>query len=253
MNASSLVYGEINFASSGAAKGRDVPDFGGSDLGRRPLASADASFGAALLKIKAVYGRPGVGASGDGGVMQAPGSGVFYDLGSGAGKPAVAAATLFEFEAGVEYLGGLVRASRDAKAAYEEVGVPLLASLGRTGPAVDFYEADVTDLGAHDWSGGDVVFANSTCFDDGMLAAVARRAARLKRGAFFITFTKKLPGDHFEVRESELHQMSWGGATVFIQQKVTDPADESDPPGEAPVSAAWGRKPSVRSLLLSKE
>jgi hypothetical protein len=221
---------------------------------RHPRA-AQASFGAALLKIKAVYGRPGVGASGDGGVMQAPGSGVFYDLGSGAGKPAVAAATLFEFEAcrGVEYLGGLVRASRDAKAAYEEVGVPLLASLGRTGPAVDFYEADVTDLGAHDWSGGDVVFANSTCFDDGMLAAVARRAARLKRGAFFITFTKKLPSDHFEVRESELHQMSWGGATVFIQQKVTDPADESDPPGEAPVSAAWGRKPSVRSLLLSKE
>ena len=47
--------------------------------------------------------------------------------------------------------------------------------------------------------------------------------------------------------------MSWGGATVFIQQKVTDPADERDPPGEAPVSAAWGRKPSVRSLLLSKE
>ena len=217
--------------------------------------AAQASFGAALLKIKAVYGRPGVGASGDGGVMQAPGSGVFYDLGSGAGKPAVAAATLFEFAAcrGVEYLGGLVRASRDAKAAYEDVGVPLLASLGRTGPAVDFYEADVTDLGAHDWSGGDVVFANSTCFDDGMLAAVARRAARLKRGAFFITFTKKLPSDHFEVRESELHQMSWGGATVFIQQKVTDPADESDPPGEAPVSAAWGRKPSVRSLLLSKE
>ncbi|KAK7249174.1 histone methyltransferase [Aureococcus anophagefferens] len=191
MNASSLVYGEINFASSGAAKGRDVPDFGGSDLGRRPL----ASFGAALLKIKAVYGRPGVGASGDGGVMQAPGSGVFYDLGSGAGKPAVAAATLFEVRgaAGRKYLGGLVRASRDAKAAYEEVGVPLLASLGRTGPAVDFYEADATDLGAHDWSGGDVVFANSTCFDDGMLAAVARRAARLKRGAFFITFTKKLP------------------------------------------------------------
>ena len=41
MNASSLVYGEINFASSGAAKARDVPDFGGSDLGRRPLVSAD--------------------------------------------------------------------------------------------------------------------------------------------------------------------------------------------------------------------
>ena len=52
-----------------------------------------------------------------------------------------------------------------------------------------------------------------------MLAAVARRAARLKRGAFFITFTKKLPSDHFEVRESELHQMSWGGATVFVQRR----------------------------------
>ena len=53
--------------------------------------AAQAAFGKALLKIKAVYGRPGVGASGELGVMQAPGSGVFYDLGSGAGKPAVAA------------------------------------------------------------------------------------------------------------------------------------------------------------------
>ncbi|KAH8068407.1 histone methylation protein DOT1 [Aureococcus anophagefferens] len=141
MNASSLVYGEINFAS-GAAKGRDVPDF--EARSRRRLARA------ALLKIKAVYGRPGVGASGDGGVMQAPGSGVFYDLGSGAGKPAAAAAALPSSARRAEYLGGLVRASRDAKAAYEE--------------------------------------------------------------------------------------------------KVTDPADESDPPGEAPVSAAWGGA-SVRSLL----
>lgn len=40
----------------------------------------------ALHKIKAKYGLPGVGHSGDAGILQEPG-GVFYDIGSGTGKP----------------------------------------------------------------------------------------------------------------------------------------------------------------------
>ena len=51
--ASSLVYGEIAYSS----------------------------FGTTLEKIRAIYGAPGVGASGDAGVMQRPGCDVFYDLG----------------------------------------------------------------------------------------------------------------------------------------------------------------------------
>ena len=228
MNASSLVYGEIQFRS----------------------------FGLTLEKIKNVYGKPGVGTSGARGVMQTPGEGVFYDLGSGAGKPVVAAAALFAFErcVGVEFLPGLVKASLDAKATYEAVGAPLLeAQRGAGGaerapaPAVDFFEADVTDLAAHDWSHADVVFTNSTCFDDSMMVVIARKAAKLKKGAFFITFTKKLPSVHFDVRESQLYQMSWGGATVFIQQKTDDPLD-IPATDDTPVSAHWSRCPRPPSL-----
>ena len=37
-----------------------------------------------------------------------------------------------------------------------------------------------------------------------------------------MTLTKRLPSSDFVVLEYEMHQMSWGGATVYIQQKVTD-------------------------------
>ncbi|CAM9249808.1 unnamed protein product, partial [Choristocarpus tenellus] len=50
------------------------------------------AFVLTLDKIRSVYGRPGVGDSGPEGVLQCPG-GVFYDLGSGTGKPSLAQST----------------------------------------------------------------------------------------------------------------------------------------------------------------
>jgi hypothetical protein len=44
----------------------------------------------------------------------------------------------------------------------------------------------------------------------------------MKKGSFFITLTKRLPIHDFEVLEYELHEMSWGGATVYIHQKSTE-------------------------------
>lgn len=44
-----------------------------------------------------------------------------------------------------------------------------------------------------DWSDGDVVFANSTCFDDSLMRRMASAATALKKGTFFITLTKRLP------------------------------------------------------------
>lgn len=44
----------------------------------------------------------------------------------------------------------------------------------------------------------------------------------MRRGSFFITMTKRLPSSDFEVLEYEMYRMSWGEATVFIMQKVTD-------------------------------
>lgn len=81
------------------------------------------------------------------------------------------------------------------------------------------------------------------------MSAIGRKASRLKKGAFFVTLTKKLPCPHFDVCESELYQMSWGGATVFIQQKMTDPIDPGpDPPRDPPVSLVWVQRQKPATL-----
>merc|ERR1712167_153823 len=92
-----------------------------------------------------------------------------------------------------------------------------------TDTKVEFFHGDACDFDVKDWSDADVCFANSTCFDDVLMTRVAEKAASCKRGMFFITLTKRLPGPHFSVLEYEMYQMSWGGATVYIQQKITEP------------------------------
>ena len=69
---------------------------------------------------------------------------------------------------------------------------------------------------------------NSTCFDDDLLKAVADLAEGLRPGAFVITFTRPLPSSLFTIVDEELYQMSWGGATVFVQRR--DGEDEQRAP-----------------------
>jgi hypothetical protein len=45
----------------------------------------------------------------------------------------------------------------------------------------------------------------------------------MKKGSFIITLTKRLNVADFQVLEYELHEMSWGSATVYIHQKTSDP------------------------------
>ena len=193
MKRSSLVYGEIAFEP----------------------------FGITFEKIKKRYGG------------MAPGSGgVFYDVGSGTGKPAFAALLLHDFDrvGGVEVLEGLHAKSIELVQRFDD---ELRASLPepKRSTSVTFVRGDATSLAAPnlDWSDGDVVFANSTCFDDQLMSAVARCAESMRAGAFFITFTKRLPSDCFDVLESKVYRMSWGAATVFIQQRNDRDASGSKP------------------------
>ena len=172
--------------------------------------------------------------------------GTFYDLGSGAGKPCIAAATmgLFDRCVGLEFLKDLVDASLEAKIKFETVlkDRPKIrdAFFAEKECNIDFLEADITDFNVYDWSDGDVVFANSTCFDDNLMDAIANKAKHLRKNATFITFTKKLPSPHFQVTDTKLYHMSWGGATVFIQTKINDPVDvEEDDDDRTPVSKGW--------------
>lgn len=71
-----------------------------------------------------------------------------------------------------------------------------------------------------DWSDGDLVFANSTCFAEDTLAAIAERATLLRPGARVVTFTTALKTPWLRVLLKKRYQMSWGPATVFVHQKL---------------------------------
>ena len=174
---STLVYGEISFNS----------------------------FAVAMEKVINKYG--GLQESG----------GIFYDIGSGTGKPALAAALLHDFDQvhGIEILDGLYRISLEIQGVWEKKIVPLLSDK-KAQTKIKFTRGDATLM---DWSDATCVFANSTCFDDALMKGLAKKADECKVGTFCITFTRKLPSEKWEVLEHESHPMSWGHATVFIHRK----------------------------------
>lgn len=198
---STLVYGEITFEA----------------------------LGTVIEKIKKIYGKPNEGSSGVLGILQEGQRGVFYDLGSGTGKPVVAAAIAHTFDIcyGIEILEGLYSVSLDVLNAYNTRGK---AKLNRTTDThVQMTLGSFLSFSVKDWRDADVVFVNSTCFDENIMLQLAKLARGLKKGAFFISLTKQIPSEEFAVLEYSMYKMSWGEATIFICQKTTDPKrDDSD-------------------------
>jgi SAM-dependent methyltransferase len=138
------------------------------------------SMGIILEKIKKRYGKPYVGTSGSAGVLQQSCSGIFYDLGSGSGKSTIAAAVLHNFEMcwGIEQLEGLYSMSLDLNNAYEQKGKSKL--LGREKDTdIQFLNADFLNLAFKDWRDADVIFCNSTCFDEQLMNKFCDRASKL--------------------------------------------------------------------------
>ena len=144
--------------------------------------------------------------------------GIFYDLGSGAGRPVFIARLTMDFDSciGIEYLKGLHDKSSAIKSVYDEEILPILYP-DRTKGRVEFYHSKFQDF---DWSDGDVCFANSTCFDDALLDQLSDQAEKLKPGSIIITFTKELTSRQFEILDRKRYQMSWGPATVYVHRRL---------------------------------
>jgi len=149
-------------------------------------------------------------------IMPAPG-GKFYDLGSGTGKAVFVARFLHDFDScvGIEILEGLHEAGEEVVQRYDEHFRKYLAC---SSPGdVKLVKGSVMK---EDWSDGDLVFANSTCFDDELMDGVSFKAEALKPGAFVVTFTKGLTSNAFEIMERKRYKMSWGPATVYIHRRL---------------------------------
>ena len=131
---------------------------------------------------------------------------------TGSGKACFAAALLhpsFKKHIGIEILKICPTANKILR---EEWKPPL-----STNADIEFVRADVTKI--EWWKECDVAFANSTCFDRKLMRTISKQSEHMDKGTFFITFTKELCFDSWEVLDAKRYNMSWGAATVFIHRK----------------------------------
>jgi len=156
-------------------------------------------------------------------VLQHAGAGMpsgmrFYDLGSGTGRAIfVAVLTLdLKFAGGIEILKQIHDASLEVLERYNQSILP-----GLTDPAlIKFFHGSFLD-DTYDWTNGDLIFANSTCFEEDLLEKIASKAENLCPGARVITFTMALRSLWFKIIYKKRFNMSWGPATVYIHQKLS--------------------------------
>lgn len=142
---------------------------------------------------------------------------IFYDLGSGTGKAVMAARMTQDFSKciGIEILQSLHNQAEKIVTRFNESFKDHL-TLGQS-QYTQVFCGSFTD---YDWSDGDVVFANSTCFGDELMLSLSQQAESLKPGSFVVTFTKGLTSTAFELLERKRYRMSWGPATVFIHRRL---------------------------------
>eukprot|EP00455_Lapot_gusevi_P027598 TRINITY_DN2928_c0_g1_i3.p1 TRINITY_DN2928_c0_g1~~TRINITY_DN2928_c0_g1_i3.p1 ORF type:complete len:328 (+),score=35.52 TRINITY_DN2928_c0_g1_i3:74-1057(+) len=182
--------------------------------------------------------------------------GIFVDLGSGTGRAVFAAALLHNFEqcVGVELLHSLHtiavetlneykrlqsnprapepqpkrsrvsnKKQQEPKSKSNKKQVNAVNSWTEFNPlSVDMshLRLENMDLRRFDWSDADVVFCAATCFDGPLLQHIADESAKLKAGSYLISLSETLRAEHLQLVKSVVYRMSWGRATVHIQQRM---------------------------------
>lgn len=142
---------------------------------------------------------------------------VFYDLGSGTGKAVMLAALSGVFKAvrGVELLEELHDAAERIHQKYTFAVEPYLPA-NHIRPSIQFFNGDII---SHDFSDGDVVYLNSTCYPDTMMTTLAQACERLKPGSSVITLSKPLGSNAFTLTHSDQCRMGWGEVTVLVYRR----------------------------------
>tara|TARA_A100001035_G_scaffold224250_1_gene184875 strand:- start:128 stop:901 length:774 start_codon:yes stop_codon:yes gene_type:complete len=161
---------------------------------------------------------------------------VFVDLGSGAGRPCLAAASLYTFKAciGVEILQSLHDQAVKAGEEYEDLILNQASSLDVT-RKVQLYLGSIFDLDLYDWvSARGVILANSTCFSKDMFKKIADLAANTHEQNILVTFSEDLDNHlpwkerRFELLAAVRTKMSWGDADVFYHRVKPSSGNRKD-------------------------
>ena len=76
------------------------------------------------------------------------------------------------------------------------------------------------ELSDGDWTDGDIVFANSTCFSRDLMNSIAVKAGKLKSGSIIITLTQQLNNPELKMFKERQFAMSWGPATAYFHVRI---------------------------------
>lgn len=98
-----------------------------------------------------------------------------------------------------------------------------------------------------DWSEADLVFMNSTCYDDVLLNKLVESSAdAMKVGSFAVTFTKQLPSAKWKVRACCRGAVSAAG-WLRVQQKRTVASPHRPSPSLPSTCCVYARTLSLPS------
>lgn len=141
----------------------------------------------------------------------------YYDLGSGAGKSVLTAALSPYFARcrGIELLP-CVHAI--AEILVEDFSRDVAPRDDGVSPSVSVSLGDIfVDLS---WIDADFVFCNCVTWDEATMARLASHAAKMRRGALFVTALCPLPSDAFEVVAEDEIDFSWGRVDAIVHRKT---------------------------------
>ena len=109
---------------------------------------------------------------------------------------------------GVEILPGLHEIAMNAREKYIEICLNNTTEIEFV--CGSMFNTRCSSGQAVDWTDGDVVYANSTCYDDDMMAELSAIGANMRPGSYFITLSRTLQeSDGFRVLEERRYEMSW--------------------------------------------
>ncbi|GAB5372262.1 hypothetical protein AAMO2058_001649900 [Amorphochlora amoebiformis] len=147
--------------------------------------------------------------------------GTFYDLGSGSGRVAIAAALVGNFKkvVGIEILSNLHQISEKAKEKYLEnmsdKEVKRLSLKPRV-QEIEFIHGSFTKV---KWDDADVVFINAGSFGYNVMEFLSSKAESLPGGSYVITTTLPLKSSKFDLISSRQYLTSNGCTTFHIHRR----------------------------------
>jgi hypothetical protein len=156
--------------------------------------------------------------------LKHPGKEIFVDLGSGTGKPCIAAALMYPFKKviGIEVLKDLCSLSSKLKLRYDNY-----FKTNKTKTEVEYICEDIVRTTC--WYDADIVFCNSLIFNKELCNKIADMAVNLKPGAFFISsgninnpkYGKETTNfeKYFTSLDYKFLPYSWGLSSVYIHRR----------------------------------